>query len=81
MLTGVRQVVEGDLPSVTPDVSVTVSQEDLYSIFSGALPPLQAYLSGRLSVQGSVQMLVGLQALQEVHQNLASQGKDGAFIV
>lgn len=77
-----RQVVEGDLPSVTPDVSVTVSQEDLYAIFSGSLPPLQAYLSGRLSVQGSVQMLMGLQALQDVHQSLAaSQGRDGAFVV
>ena len=49
MLAGVRQVVEGDLPSVTPDVSVNVSQEDLYAIFSGTLPPLQAYLSGRQS--------------------------------
>ncbi|KAF2353245.1 SCP2 sterol-binding domain [Trinorchestia longiramus] len=78
--SGVRHVIEGDLPSVTPDVSVSVTQDDLYSIFSGTLPPLQAYLSGRLSVQGSVQMLVGLQALQEVHQSLYTQNKNEAFV-
>ncbi|XP_068218134.1 stomatin-like protein 1 isoform X4 [Palaemon carinicauda] len=61
---GVRQVVEGDLPKITPDVAVTISKNDLMAIFDGTLAPLQAYLSGHLTVQGNVQMLMGLESLR-----------------
>ena len=41
-----RQVVEGDLPSVSPDVSITLASDDLQAIFQGTLTPMNAYLSG-----------------------------------
>ena len=43
--------MEGDIPKVTPDVNVTISRDDLHAIFNGSLAPLQAYLSGHLTVQ------------------------------
>ncbi|XP_071515812.1 stomatin-like protein 1 isoform X3 [Panulirus ornatus] len=75
---GVRQVVEGDLPKVTPDVAVTIAKNDLMSIFEGTLAPLQAYLSGHLTVQGNVQMLMGLESLRQGNKE---KDKDDIFIV
>ncbi|XP_064088146.1 stomatin-like protein 1 isoform X2 [Macrobrachium nipponense] len=72
---GVRQVVEGDLPKVTPDVAVTIAKNDLMAIFDGTLAPLQAYLSGHLTVQGNVQMLMGLESLRN------GANKEDIFIV
>ena len=70
-----RQVVEGDLPKVTPDVAVTISKNDLMAIFDGTLAPLQAYLSGHLTVQGNVQMLMGLESLRH------GTNKEDIFVV
>ncbi|KAG7159687.1 Stomatin-like protein 1-like [Homarus americanus] len=75
---GVRQVVEGDLPKVTPDVAVTIAKSDLMAIFEGTLAPLQAYLSGHLTVQGNVQMLMGLESLRQGNKE---REKDDIFIV
>lgn len=75
---GVRQVVEGDLPKVTPDVAVTIARNDLMAIFEGTLAPLQAYLSGHLTVQGNVQMLMGLESLR---QGSKDKDKDDVFVV
>ncbi|XP_053649941.1 stomatin-like protein 1 isoform X1 [Cherax quadricarinatus] len=75
---GVRQVVEGDLPKVTPDVAVTIAKSDLMAIFEGTLAPLQAYLSGHLTVQGNVQMLMGLESLRQGNKD---KDKDDIFIV
>ncbi|XP_066975230.1 stomatin-like protein 1 isoform X4 [Macrobrachium rosenbergii] len=72
---GVRQVVEGDLPKVTPDVAVTIAKNDLMAIFDGTLAPLQAYLSGHLTVQGNVQMLMGLESLRH------GANKEDIFVV
>lgn len=74
----VRQVVEGDLAKVTPDVAVTISKNDLMSIFEGTLAPLQAYLSGQLTVQGNLQMLTGLESLR---QGSKEKDIDDIFIV
>ncbi|XP_076032814.1 stomatin-like protein 1 isoform X6 [Oratosquilla oratoria] len=75
---GVKQVVEGDLPKVTPDVAVTISKSDLLAIFDGTLSPLQAYLSGHLTVQGNSQMLMGLESLRQAPKE---KDKDDIFIV
>ncbi|KAK7070547.1 lipid transport [Halocaridina rubra] len=72
---GVRQVVEGDLPKVTPDVAVNIAKNDLMAIFDGTLAPLQAYLSGHLTVQGNVQMLMGLESLKH------GSNKEDIFVV
>lgn len=77
-LTGVRQVVEGDLPKVTPDVAVTIAKNDLMAILEGSLAPLQAYLSGHLTVQGNVQMLMGLESLRQGNKE---KDADDIFIV
>lgn len=73
-----RQVVEGDLPKVTPDVAVVISKEDLMAIFEGTLAPLQAYLSGHLTVQGNIQMLMGLETLR---QTTKDKDKEDIFVV
>ncbi|KAK4309474.1 hypothetical protein Pmani_018904 [Petrolisthes manimaculis] len=75
---GVRQVVEGDISQVTPDVAVTISKQHLMSILEGTLAPLQAYLSGHLTVQGNVQMLMGLESLR---QGSKEKDIDDIFIV
>ncbi|KAK8405797.1 hypothetical protein O3P69_001937 [Scylla paramamosain] len=75
---GVRQVVEGDLPKVTPDVAVTIAKSDLMAILEGSLAPLQAYLSGHLTVQGNVQMLMGLESLRQGNKE---KDVDDIFIV
>lgn len=75
---GVRQVVEGDISKVTPDVAVTISKQDLMAILEGTLAPLQAYLSGHLTVQGNVQMLMGLESLR---QGSKDKDIDDIFIV
>ncbi|CAL4063201.1 unnamed protein product, partial [Meganyctiphanes norvegica] len=74
---GVRQVVEGDLSKVTPDVAVTVTTNDLMNILTGSVSPLQTYLSGNLQVQGNIQMLMGLEALRN---SSTAKDKDGSFV-
>ena len=41
-----------------PDVSVTISSQDLSSVLEGSLAPLQAYLTGRISANGDVRKLM-----------------------
>ncbi|KAB7496864.1 hypothetical protein Anas_06525, partial [Armadillidium nasatum] len=77
---GVRQVVEGDLPKLTPDVSVVVSKDDLTAVLEGSLPPLQAYLSGRLTVTGNIQLLMGLESLRQANL-IQNNEPDDIFIV
>lgn len=75
-----RQVVEGDLPKLTPDVSVVVSKDDLTAVLEGSLPPLQAYLSGRLTVTGNIQLLMGLESLRQANL-IQNNEPDDIFIV
>lgn len=42
----------------TPDVKVKISNSDLAGVLKGSLPPLQAYLSGRISATGDVRKLM-----------------------
>ncbi|KAL7643261.1 UNVERIFIED_CONTAM: hypothetical protein RMT77_006552 [Armadillidium vulgare] len=77
---GMRQVVEGDLPKLTPDVSVVVSKDDLTAVLEGSLPPLQAYLSGRLTVTGNIQLLMGLESLRQANL-IQNNEPDDIFIV
>ena len=46
-----------------PDVSVTVSSEDLYAILEGSLAPLNAYLTEQISVNGDIRKLMLLDKL------------------
>jgi hypothetical protein len=41
-----------------PDVSVNISSSDLAGVLKGSLPPLQAYLTGRISTSGDVRKLM-----------------------
>jgi hypothetical protein len=41
-----------------PDVSVTISSQDLSAVLEGSLAPLQAYLTGRISASGDVRKLM-----------------------
>ena len=45
-------------PDQKPDVSVTISSQDLSSVLEGSLAPLQAYLTGRISANGDVRKLM-----------------------
>merc|ERR1719347_2363049 len=38
---------------VKPDVSVNITSSDLAGVLKGSLPPLQAYLTGRISTSGA----------------------------
>lgn len=46
-----------------PDLTVTIADDDLVSLFSGRLDPMMAFMTGRLRVGGDVELaqrLVGL---------------------
>jgi len=52
----VKYAVEGQ--EVKKDVSVNISSSDLAGVLKGSLPPLQAYLTGRISTTGDVRKLM-----------------------
>lgn len=54
----VRCVKTEIAPDRKPDVSVTISSQDLSSVLQGTLAPLQAYLTGRISANGDVRKLM-----------------------
>ncbi|XP_069971011.1 stomatin-like protein 1 [Penaeus vannamei] len=58
--------------------AIGCAQEDLMAIFEGTLAPLQAYLSGHLTVQGNIQMLMGLETLR---QTTKDKDKEDIFVV
>jgi len=41
-----------------PDVSVNITSSDLAGVLKGSLPPLQAYLTGRISTSGDMRKLM-----------------------
>ncbi|XP_014672316.1 PREDICTED: stomatin-like protein 1 [Priapulus caudatus] len=45
----------GALPSATPDVTFNLSMGDLQRMLCGQLKPLDAYMSGELTIEGSLQ--------------------------
>jgi putative sterol carrier protein len=58
--SGELRAVEGRADD--PDLTVTISDEDLLALFGGRLNPMTAFMSGRLRVGGDValaQRLVG----------------------
>lgn len=58
-LNAMIRCVKKEIPSdQKPDVSVTVSSQDLSSVLEGSLAPLQAYLTGRISANGDVRKLM-----------------------
>lgn len=46
-----------------PDVSLSMSEQDLIALFQGSLQPFSAYSSGRLRVQGDLNTAVKLETL------------------
>ena len=54
----IRCVKKEIAPDRKPDVSVTISSQDLSSVLEGSLAPLQAYLTGRISANGDVKKLM-----------------------
>lgn len=57
---GKREVVEGPVADLTPDVTVTLTSGDLCRLVAGQLSPAEAYSGGRLSLQGNVHLLMAL---------------------
>jgi len=47
-----------DSEDLKPDVSVNITSSDLAGVLKGSLPPLQAYLTGRISTSGDVRKLM-----------------------
>ena len=58
MNTMSRCVKEEITPDQKPDISVKISSQDLSSVLDGSLPPLQAYLTGKIAVNGDVRKLM-----------------------
>ena len=54
----IRCVRKEIAPDQKPDVSVTISSQDLSSVLEGSLAPLQASLTGRISANGDVRKLM-----------------------
>lgn len=46
-----------------PDVSLSMSEQDMMAMFQGSLQPIAAYSSGRLRVQGDLNTAMKLDAL------------------
>ncbi len=46
-----------------PDVILSMSDSDLVALFQGTLPPLAAYTSGRLKIQGDIKTAMKLEEL------------------
>ncbi|XP_065589687.1 stomatin-like protein 1 isoform X2 [Cyrtonyx montezumae] len=51
------------MPQSSPDVVLEVAEEDLQELLLGELRPLAAYMSGRLRVQGDLQLALRLEEL------------------
>ncbi|XP_067091051.1 stomatin-like protein 1 [Osmerus mordax] len=51
------------LPDQKPDVTLSMSDEDLLAMFEGSLRPYAAYTSGRLKVQGELKTAMKLEGL------------------
>ncbi|XP_031472179.1 stomatin-like protein 1 isoform X2 [Phasianus colchicus] len=51
------------VPQGSPDVVLEVAEEDLQELMLGELRPLAAYMSGRLRVQGDLQLALRLEEL------------------
>lgn len=51
------------MPQGSPDVVLEVAEEDLQELMLGELRPLAAYMSGRLRVQGDLQLALRLEEL------------------
>lgn len=58
--SGPKVMVSGDVEGTQqkPDVSINISSSDLAGVLKGSLPPLQAYLTGRISTSGDVRKLM-----------------------
>jgi len=57
--TGSKVVLASELEGEhKPDVSINISSSDLAGVLKGSLPPLQAYLTGRISTSGDVRKLM-----------------------
>jgi putative sterol carrier protein len=51
---GTVRTVEGRADS--PDLTVTISDEDLLALFNGELNPMMAFMTGRIRVGGDMQL-------------------------
>ncbi|XP_069758671.1 stomatin-like protein 1 isoform X3 [Narcine bancroftii] len=51
------------IPEKEPDVTLEVTENTIQSLFTGALKPLSAYLSGRIRIQGDLKVAMKLEDL------------------
>ena len=65
MVTGEGKADRG-LPPDDPDVTFTLSTDDLDSLLQGTMSPAMAYMSGRLLVEGDMSVASRLSDLIEL---------------
>lgn len=63
--TGNGRIGHG-LPDHSPDVVLEIAESDLEAFILGELHPLSAYVSGRLKVQGDLNVALKLEELFKV---------------
>jgi len=63
----------GEIPG-EPTTTVTVTSEDADQMATGALDPMQAFMSGRIQVAGDMALMMQMQAIQ---MQVAQEAEDG----
>ena len=56
-------VSRADPAAVRPDCTVRAKEEDLLAVVNGALKPAKAFMTGRISVDGNISLLMKIMKL------------------
>jgi len=60
---GKDQVLSGSGPAEQPEMTLLAQADDWAAVVSGELNPMQAFMSGRLKIQGNMNLAMKLQTL------------------
>ena len=58
---GAAETGEGNAPS--PDMTVRASADDWFAVATGALNPMQAFMTGKLKIQGDMGLAMKMQSM------------------
>jgi putative sterol carrier protein len=53
----------GEGQAVDPKMTLKAAADDYYSVVSGAMNPMQAFMSGKLKIQGDMSLAMKLQTM------------------
>ena len=62
---GENEVLTGTGPAEKPEMTLMALADDWAAVVAGDLNPMQAFMSGRLKIQGNMNLALKLQALLE----------------